>query len=444
MRTCLPHISDSAPDNPSFLSSGLPTVTSTRSILAAFAIILIDLLGRAGLDKVLALAAGPAFVGLWAQLQSVVDVVSGVVVNGVLQGLTVTVSQARSPAEGRALLGIALRLTLVTAGAAAFVIAITSPLVSAWLTQGRIAAPLVVLAALAGCLAAVPAALNAYWLGQHLQQRMLGLALLLGLVWLLAAAAAWAGLSIAWVALTQAAALLLIAGAVWRHLEQIRRPGASPAEPGTEAALATKLRNYIPVGLAIGIMSPASMLLIRGQLSGALGWEEVGYLQSLWRTSEWVTSTAAGALSLIFLPRVAAAWGTARFHVELSRAAAFVLLPSALLLALIYFFQHPLLAALYDAQFRVSNETAALFLLGCWIRVAAWVFLFGLFAAHRTVMIVIGEVLSLPLLVLLLHLYAQGMTLERMAAIYLAVYCAYLLFNAVALVLARPGGKTAP
>jgi len=408
-------------------------MTSRRSIWAAFAIMLVDLLGRAGLDKVLALAAGPAVVGLWAQLQSVVDVVSGVAAMGVLQGLTVTVSQARSPEEERALLGTALRLALMTAGGAALALAAFSPLVSAWLTQGRIAPPLVALAALAGCLAAVPAALNAFWLGKHLQQRMLGLALLLGLAWLLAGGAAWAGLPIAGMALAQAAALLLIAGPVWRHLGRLVRTGAPPAPREAQGELAAGLRNYIPVGLAIGIMSPASMLLIRGQLSGSLGWEDVGYLQALWRTSEWVTSTAAGALSLIFLPRVAAAWGTVRFRGELARAAGYVLLPSAVLLALLYFFQHALLAALYDAQFRVSDQTAALFLLGCWIRVASWVFLYGLFAAHRTAMIVLGELLSLPLLALMLRLYAPGMTLERMTAIYLAVYCVYLVFNAAAL-----------
>jgi len=415
-------------------------VTSTRSLLAAFAIILIDLLGRAGLDKVLALAAGPAVVGLWAQIQSVVDLVSGVVTTGVLSGLTVTVSQARGPAEERALLSLGLRLALVTAGVVALAMALASPLVSGWLTQGRIAPRLVVLAALAGCFAAVPAALNAYWLGKQWQPRMLGLSLLLALVWAAVAASAWMGLSISGLALAQALALLLIAAAAWRYLGSLQRAAPAAETSGTAIPeLAARLRNYIPVGLAIGIMSPASMLLIRGLLAGALGWVDVGYLQALWRVSEWVTSASAGVLSLVFLPRLAAAWGTARFGAELARSARLLLLPAAALLALLYFKQHAILALLYDAQFRVSDTTAALFLLGCWVRVGSWVFLNGLFAAHRTRAIIIGEVLSLPLLALLLRLNAQGMTLERTAAIYLAVYCVYLAYNAAALMLARPG-----
>ena len=237
-----------------------------------------------------------------------------------------------------------------------------------------------------------------------------------------------------------ALALLLIAAAVWRYLRSLQ-PAAAPPPPAALHELAAKLRNYIPVGLAIGIMSPASMLLIRGLLAGALGWADVGYLQALWRVSEWVTSASAGVLSLVFLPRLAASWGAPRFRAELARSARFVLLAAAALLALLYFNQHAILALLYNAQFRVSNTTAALFLLGCWMRVGSWVFLNGLFAAHRTRAIIIGEVLSLPLLALLLRMNAQGMTLERTAALYLAVYCIYLAYNAAALMLARPGSQ---
>jgi len=110
-----------------------------------------------------------------------------------------------------------------------------------------------------------------------------------------------------------------------------------------------------------------------------------------------------------------------------------VLIPAGLLLVLIFFNQRAILAALYDAQFVVSDETAALFMLGSWVRIASWVFLFGLFAAHRTRLIIAGEVLSLPLYALLLWLFAEGMTLERTALLFLVSYLVYLGFTAIAL-----------
>ena len=405
-------------------------MTSIQSVLAAFTIILIDLLGRAGLDKVLALAGGPVMVALWAQLQSVVELVGAVTMAGVLQGLTVLITQVSEPRDERSLLRDALKLGLGTSLAVALIVALAAPELAAWLTQRRIETDLFLLAALAGCITVVPATLNAYWLGKHQQQRMLGLALLTSVILLLVAASAWFGLPLRGLMWVQSLLLAIIGIAIWHYLRKLSQPGEQH-ENGKEYF--RKLVKFVPVGLAIGIMSPVSMLLVRGILSGSLSWSDVGFLQALWRSTEWVTSTAAGVLSLIFLPRFSATYGSMRFKTEMMRAGRMVLIPAAGLLLLIFFNQRALLAALYDARFAVSDQTAALIMLGCLIRIASWLFLFGLFAAHRTWLIVAGEMLSLPLFALLLWLYADGMTLERTALLYFVSYLVYLGFNAIAL-----------
>jgi PST family polysaccharide transporter len=228
----------------------------------------------------------------------------------------------------------------------------------------------------------------------------------------------------------QSLVLAIIGIVIWRYLQKLSR-----ARDGQEdgAEYFRKLVKFVPVGLAIGIMSPVSMLLVRGMLSGTLSWIDVGFLQALWRSTEWVTATAAGVLSLIFLPRFSSTYGSARFKREMTRAGVMVLVPAACLLLLIFFNQRVMLATLYDARFVVSDETAALIMLGSWIRIASWVFLFGLFSAHRTGLIMAGEILSLPLYALLLRLFADGMTLERTALLYFVSYLAYLGFNAIAL-----------
>jgi PST family polysaccharide transporter len=405
-------------------------LTSIQSVLAAFVIILIDLLGRAGLDKVLALAGGPVMVGLWAQLQSVVELVSAVTMAGVLQGLTVLITQVSASRDERSLLRGALKLGLGTSLAVALIVALAAPELAVWLTQRRIDTDLFLLAALAGCITVVPATLNAYWLGKHQQQRMLGLALLTSVILLLVAASAWFGLSLSGLMWVQTLMLAIIGIVIWRYLDKLSR-----ARDGQKdgAEYFRKLVKFVPVGLAIGIMSPVSMLLVRGMLSGALSWSDVGFLQALWRSTEWVTATAAGVLSLIFLPRFSATYGSARFKREMTRAGVMVLIPAACLLLLIFFNQRAMLATLYDARFVVSDETAALIMLGSWIRIASWLFLFGLFSAHRTGLIIAGEILSLPLYALLLWLFADGMTLERTALLYFVSYLVYLGFNAIAL-----------
>jgi hypothetical protein len=410
-------------------------LTSIQSVLAAFAIILVDLLGRAGLDKVLALSGGPAMVGLWAQLQSAVELVGAVTMTGVLQGLTVLITQVSEARDERSLLRDTLKLGLGTSLAVALIVVMGSPELALWLTQNRIATELFWIAALVGCIAFVPATLNAYWLGKHQQQRMFWLSLLTSAVWLLVAAGAWSGLSLRGLMWVQIFALGIIGIAVWRYMCRLSGLKLSWTRNGTEddGKYFRKLVRFVPVGLAIGIMSPVSMLLIRGVLSDTLSWSDVGFLQALWRSTEWVTATASGVLSLIFLPRFSSTFGSARFNGEMTRAGALVLVPAACFLLLIFFNQRAMLSALYDARFTVSDETAALFMLGCWMRIAAWVFLFGLFAAHRTLLIIAGEILSLPLLVLLLWLFADGMTLERTSLLYLVSYIVYLGVTAASL-----------
>lgn len=423
-------------------------LTSTLSVLAAFAIILIDLLGRAGLDKVLALTGGPTMVALWAQLQSVVELVSTVALAGVLQGLTVMTAQVRESRDEHSLLRAALKLGLGTSLAVALIVVIAAPVLALWLTQGRVEADLFWLAAMAGCIAVIPATLNAYWLGKHQQQRMLRLALLTSAILLLIAAGAWFGLSLRELMWVQCLSMIIIGGVIWRSLcklsgSKLSLAGNKQAGDGQayETEYLHKLAKFVPVGLAIGIMSPVSMLLIRSMLSGTLSWDDVGFVQALWRSTEWVTATAAGVLSLIFLPRFSSTYGSVRFKKEMMQASMLVLIPAACLLLLIFFNQRAFLATLYDARFMVSNETAALFMLGSWTRIASWVFLFGLFAAHRTRLIMAGEVLSLPLYALLLWLYSDGMTLERTAMLYLISYLVYLVFTAASLFLTDENSK---
>lgn len=415
-------------------------MTSIQSVLAAFAIILIDLLGRAGLDKVLAIAGGPTLVGLWAQLQSVVELVGAVTAAGVLQGLTVLVTQARESRDELGLLRDALKLGLATSLAAGLIVALASPELAVWLAQNNISTDLFLLAALTGCIAVLPATLNAYWLGKHQQQRMLGLALLTGITLLLVAASAWLGMSLRGLVWVQSLVTAVIGILIWQYMHGL----SGVRDGGDGAEYFRKLLKFVPVGLVIGIMSPVSMLLVRSMMSSTLSWSDVGFLQALWRSTEWVTATAAGVLSLVFLPRFSSTYGSARFRQEMARAGLTVLVPAACLLLLIFLNQRSMLAALYDARFVVSDRTAGLFMLGCWIRIAAWLFLYGLFSAHRTGLIMAGEILSLPLYALLLWLFAGGMTLERSALLYLVSYVVYLVFTAASLRYASRNAAVAP
>ncbi|MBS0337737.1 MAG: hypothetical protein JSS40_13135 [Proteobacteria bacterium] len=411
-------------------------MTNPARVLTALAIILAGLLGRAAIDKILALRAGPESVALWAQLQSVVDLVLGVTIAGVGHGLTVLVAQASTEGVQRRLMRAALVSGLGVSAAAALVLALGSGSISAWVTGSAVAPGLIAFAASAGCAAVAPSLLASYWLGRARQDRILWLNTATMPAMAGAAYFALPGAIAQSVLAAQAGAALAAGAALYAWL---RRPGAAT---GTGAEV-KRLRRYMLAGLSIGILSPVAMLAVRSTLSGALSWGDAGIVQALWRSSEWITAIASGMLWLVALPRFSATHRTARFFPELARVGVVTLLVAAILLLLLWFNQAAVLETLYDARFVIPDRAAALFLLGDWLRVGSWVFLYALFAMQRTVPIAVGELLSIPLYAALLIAFRDGLGLERAGMLYCASYAAYLAFNAAA-VLRGAGRRRAP
>lgn len=97
----------------------------------------------------LALRGGAELVAAWAQLASLIELVSGAALAGVSTGLTVYVAQAANGEQQRTALRGGMRLGLAVSAAAAVLVL-----------------PLTVLGAVVGLIAVIPGTLNAYWLGQ--------------------------------------------------------------------------------------------------------------------------------------------------------------------------------------------------------------------------------------------------------------------------------------
>jgi O-antigen/teichoic acid export membrane protein len=364
------------------------------------------------MDKVLALRGGAETVALWAQLSSVIDLVSGVSLAGIGGGLTVLVAQAAAPERQHPLLAQALWPALAASLAAA---------IAVWLAAGFVqgaGSAQYALAALCGLIAVAPGLLNGYWLGQERRGRMLALAAASALVLLAAAALAPRERLLEWLAVSTAAPALAL---FW-----LRRPQrALPPDPLMGAAL----RRYLMPGIVIGVLSPASMLAARALVADALSWHEAGVLQALWRMADWICAPAAGALSVLYFARMSAAQPEGKLRGVRRAAQREVLVPSALALALLALAHAPLLPLLYEPGFAVSPLAAWLFFAGSAARIGAWIPLYALYAMRRTGMIAAGEVLSLPLFVLLLALAGERLTLELAGAFWLVSYLAYWAFN---------------
>ena len=341
---------------------------------------------------------GAELVAEWAQLSSVIELVSGAALAGVGAGVTVYVAQAQGRPEQLGALRGGMRLSLAISAVVALCV-----LPFAWL------------GAVVGLVAVIPGVINAYWLGQQRRGAMLGLALAAALLGLAGALAAPRGAILEALAIA-AAVPALLGFLVWKGMRR--------APP-----LRSPLRTYILPGLAVGILGPAALVAARAAVGDALSWHEAGVLQALWRLADWVAAVAAGILSLVFLPQLAAARSDAEFRGLMARAAKLVLVPSAVVFAAIYVLHRSLLAILYEPSVVASDTAVALLLAGSWVRIVAWLPLFALYALKRTRAIAIGELLSLPLFAALVVGAGNKLTLELAAGFWLAAYIAYAVFN---------------
>lgn len=392
--------------------------------LAPLTLVLITLGLRAAFDKLLALSPDWTLVAHWAQAQSLFDLTAAVALAGVGQGLTVFA--ARRGSDERQLMRDGLVWGMLVSATAAMALLILTP----WLNRavGREIAPVGLVGALAiagGLMATASGLFSFLWQGRRERGKMLALVLA---VWapLIAFASGLVGRAdltrLLWTQLAVQAALA--AFQAW----PVVREALSGGFAGASSLRSSPLRRYIPAGLSIGVLSPASVLWSRAELAHALSWDEVAQLQALWRASEWVTGLAGGLLVLVFLPRMAAATTRADFNVELARTWRVLCIPGALVLALLWAGQGVVMPLLYSDKFLMPAAASALFLLGDALRLASWVPLQGLFATERVNAVAIGEWLSLPLFAFLLTA-TGGRSLAIAGACYASAYAIYLAFN---------------
>ena len=381
-------------------------------------IIAAGLASRSAVDKLLTLRGGAELVALWAQLSSVIEIVAGVAVAGVGTGLVVYIARAKQPERQRELLTEALKMGLKVALPVALAIGAAGYALSDPLTGGKVAPAVFALAATAGWIAVIPALINNYWMGRQDYGLMLGLCLASLAISLFALICAPQRFTLEFLTVSQAlpvAVFLLLRTSRPAAVRFSRRPHP--------------LRRYVLPGLAIGILSPVSMMVSRGSIGDSLSWHDAGVLQALFRVTDWVCALAAGILSLIYLPRFAAARSRQGLDLQIRDAARTTLLPAAIALAALGFAHRPLLELLYAPGVRASDTATALFFAGSLVRIAAWIPLAALYAMRRTREITIGELLSLPLFAALTLAAGRHLTLELAGAFWLISYSAYGAYN---------------
>lgn len=391
-------------------------------LAASLALGIVTLAWRAAVDKLLAERGGAELVATWAQLQSIADLVSAVALAGIGPGISVLAAQSRR-SDHRGLLREGLNISVTISGIALAIMVIAIALLGSELA---LSAELGVAygAALGGLLAVGAGIANAYWTGIERRDLLLTWTACVGSVVTLVAWIAPQGVLVSALLIAYALPTLAVGTglAVW-----IARGNGH----GSTAALAHRraLFAFVLPSLSIGILSPASLIVIRTVTAESMSLADTGVMQAIWRTAEWVTHLSATVLGVYFLPRLSAARHGVEFHALLRRAMLVVLAPAACGFLGLWLAQGGVIAGLYNASFIASDRAVALFLLAEWLRLGSWLYLYAIYAVRATTAAAVGEILSLPLFAALVFAFRDHLDLETAALLYLVTFAVYLAFN---------------
>jgi PST family polysaccharide transporter len=391
-----------------------------RQLLSAVLVILLGITGRAITDKLLALRGGAEAVAAYAQLSSLTDLVSCVSLAGIGVALVAAVARAE-PVRQFAWLRASLFPSLVLSGIAALVLLPFMSTVSGYVVPKGMEGQ-ALLAVLVGWLVVATTLVMSFLIGTGRPGRAALWTIASFLPPLAALAINPFDAAPANVLLGQGVfGLLATIGIFLRQAEKI---------PWAEMR---SLIRFAPAGIAIGILSPVSMLLVRTRIADVSGWDLVAQAQTVWRVNDWVQATAAGLLYIYFLPRLSAAVTSDAFWREMKRAAWTVVVPAGLVSAIIWVALPELAAMLYRPDMAPTRSDAALMLFGDWLRVVSWLFLYGLYARHAARAVTIGEFCSVPLFALLLWFSIRPESLVGVGAAWAVAYLVYAVFNGLAL-----------
>lgn len=383
-------------------------------------VVFTGLAGRALTDKIIALRGGAAAVATWAQLSSLIDLVSGVSLAGIGVALVAAVAHSEEPGRHAWLRAALLPAMLLSGLAAALAVPVMQGFRLAIVPPGQ--ESLALLAILAGWLTVPVGLFVSMLIGTH---RPGAAATLLA-----------AGFVTPWgVILSSPTGSVLVDlllgqacfGAVLAVFILAHRAG------NVDRAEMNRLLKFAPAGIAIGLASPIAMLLARSHIAETMSWEQVAVLQAAWRANDWTTAVVGGLLYAYFLPRLGDTAERQGFLMELGRAARTTLIPSALAMGVLLALLPQVTSWLYRPELSVLSADASLLFIGDWLRMVAWVFLYGLYARQVPRAVTIGEFLSIPLFALLVWFAIPPSGLAEVGLAWALAYVAYAVFNGLAL-----------
>lgn len=379
---------------------------------------------RSTLDRLWVLEGGLSSVGQWAQLQTLMEFIVAPIGAGIAVGLSIFTTQHRH-ADHPIILCAGYFLSLAIISPFLLVTIFYSKNICIFLGLNIAYQKEVILSGIAGYLGIGVALLSNFFIGRNQQGKSLGLMLVTGAPIILLLTfftlfkfdypIKWVLYSIIVVGLTTNGLLIFF---LYRSKKLHKYTFTQLSD------YCYKLARFIPAGLAIGILSPLCVLIVRSMIAQQQDWRIAGVATALWRVSDWVLSWAITMLYFHFLPMLSYDSLQGKIKIAIKKITIQIFLPSLLALLLLCIFRSPVLHFLYGEKINISLDISLYFWLGEALRILSAIYLMGLFVLHATKMIAIWDFFSQPLFSFLLF-SGMASSLELTGLAFLLTYLLY-------------------
>ena len=155
---------------------------------------------------------------------------------------------------------------------------------------------------------------------------------------------------------------------------------------------AKKLSKFASMAVASAVCVPISHILVRNHLGEAIGWEEAGYWEAMWRLSGAYLVFVTATLSLYYLPRFSEIEKKSEVIQEIFDGYKVILPISMVFGFLIYYFRDYIIRLLFTVDFA---DMAVLFgwqMIGDTLKVAGWVLAYLILGKAMTKVYIFSEI----------------------------------------------------
>jgi hypothetical protein len=369
-------------------------------------------------------SGGLVSVGHWAQFQTLMDFIVAPIASGIAVGVSILTAQKNS-SDRLHLLSSGYYLSALIVMPLLILTLIFSEKISQWMGFGGSYQPEIMLCAIAGYLNLASAILNGVFIGQNQQGKALVLMVCNGVPIILAMAAC-----IQYQIdhpLTLVLCCLIGVGLfnnIWLISLLYRTSRHQHLSRNQLIEWGRCLMNFIPAGLAIGIISPLCVLLARSLIANQQSWDIAGQTTAVWRASDWILSGVITILYYHFLPLLSRDAVLGKMNKTIWTITKQIMIPSAIALMTLVILRNSVLQLLYSDQIEISLDVALYFWAGEAARILSAIFLMGLFVLHATKLITIWDFFSQPLFVMLLF-FGMAASLRLTGLAYLLTYLFY-------------------